>query len=86
MQERRKSVRRRVLKGGKIVYNHRFSAIDCTLRNLSETGAMLSVAGQYGVPDHFNLEFDAAPPRDCRVVWRHDDRLGVEFTPEATAA
>ncbi len=79
MQERRRFTRHRVLKGGKIVFNRRYSAIDCTVRNLSDAGAMLTVAGQTAVPHEFDIEMEHAFVRHCRVVWRHDNRLGVQF-------
>lgn len=80
MQERRGSVRHRMLKGAKIVFNHRYSAIDCTVRNLSETGAMLTVAGQTAIPHEFDIKMESAFVRHCRVVWRQDTRLGVQFS------
>jgi hypothetical protein len=80
MQERRKELRRRTLKTARIVFNNRFSAIDCAVRNLSDHGAMLLVAGPHGIPDDFLLEIDeGAVVHDCRVIWRDEKRLGVEF-------
>jgi hypothetical protein len=43
MDEQRKIQRSRTLKGGTISFN-RGGAIDCTIRNLSSTGACLEVA------------------------------------------
>jgi PilZ domain len=80
MQESRQEPRKRALKSGKIVFNNRFSAIDCTVRNLSAKGAMLLIAGPIGIPDAFTLELESgALKRDCRVVWRDERRLGVVF-------
>jgi hypothetical protein len=81
MQERRQESRRRALKTARIVFNNRFSAIDCTVRNLSQHGAMLLVSGPHGIPDAFLLELDeGATLHDCRVIWREEKRIGVEFT------
>jgi hypothetical protein len=80
MLERRHELRRRTLKTGRIVFNNRFSAMDCAVRNLSDHGAMLLVAGPHGIPDAFLLEFDdGVTTRNCRVIWREAQRLGVEF-------
>jgi hypothetical protein len=80
MQERRQEPRRRTLKTARIVFNNRFSAMDCAVRNLSDHGAMLLVAGPHGIPDAFLLELDdGVTTHDCRVIWRDEKRLGVEF-------
>ena len=55
-------------------------AIDCTVRNLSETGAALEVSSPVGVPEHFTLLIEADHIHvPCRVVWRKDTRIGVHF-------
>ena len=43
MDEHRSSRRQRVLKSGKIIYNNGSIVIDCTVRNISDTGAQLKV-------------------------------------------
>lgn len=72
--------RRRVLKAGRIVYNNRFSAVDCTVRALWDKGAELQLSGTLGIPDSFNLMIrsdNADWP--CQVTSRTDARLLVEF-------
>lgn len=71
--------RRRVLKGAKIVFNTRQSAIDCVVRNLSETGVRLRVDGALSVPDEFDLLIDTGERYACRVVRRKMNELGVAF-------
>jgi hypothetical protein len=79
MSERRRHFRRRVLKAAKISFN-RGSVIDCTVRNISEHGALLQVAWPIGIPDDFELVLDGkGPSRACRVVWRKGLQIGVEF-------
>ena len=41
MEEHRRSPRQRVLKSGRIIYGGGSIVVDCTIRNLSETGARL---------------------------------------------
>ena len=83
MDERRKTLRRRTLKGGSIVFN-RAGAIDCRVRNLSPQGACLEVASQVGVPNEFTLVIEADHfKQPCHVIWRAETRLGVAFTDAA---
>jgi hypothetical protein len=78
--ERRRYPRHRTLKAGRIVFNHRFSVISCTVRNLSEGGACLQVATTVGVPDRFDLAIEPdGLQRACDVAWRTEDRVGVAF-------
>lgn len=72
--------RRRVLKAGRILFNGRTSAIDCTVRSLAEDGAGLDVTSAVGIPPTFTLQirsdnFESA----CRVVMQTDRHLEVEF-------
>jgi hypothetical protein len=80
-QEGRVDRRMRTLKGGRIVYNGGFAVADCTVRNISEGGALLETVQILGIPTEFVLYIN--PDRDgrpCRVVWRNGNRIGVAFT------
>lgn len=48
--ERRRSVRNRTLIGGKVIFNQRQSTLDCTIRNLSEDGALLVFPDSIALP------------------------------------
>jgi hypothetical protein len=80
MQERRKSLRRRTYLGGKIVFNHRSSVVDCLVRNFSPTGAKLVLSEAVAVPQVFDMKIST---RDyalrARTVWRHEGAMGVVF-------
>jgi hypothetical protein len=54
MVETRIAPRYRVFKAAKIEFGG--SAIDCTVRDLSTTGAALEVSSQIGIPAKFTLE------------------------------
>ncbi|GLK68407.1 sensor domain-containing diguanylate cyclase [Hansschlegelia plantiphila] len=72
--------RRRVLKGGRILFNRRTSAVDCTIRSLSATGAGLDVSSPAGLPETFELSIEADRiMRNCRIVSLSDRRIEVEF-------
>jgi hypothetical protein len=80
MDEKRKAPRRRVLKGGKIVFADAMRVIDCTIRDLSEDGARLMIANTVGVPDTFMLYEQAKGMlHPASVIWRQADAVGVKF-------
>jgi phage terminase large subunit-like protein len=77
MKERRRSDRRRTYLAGRIVFNGRSSTIDCLVRNLSQTGAMLEFSDP-AIPRH---EVDLcilsrAESLRARVVWHNGVRAG----------
>ena len=77
--ERRTSVRRWTHKVGAISFDGLSGSVDCLLRNLSATGALL-VVGNADIPDNFDLLVrDDGWHKKCRVVWRSGDRIGVMF-------
>jgi len=81
--ERRHRPRARTLKSAHILLSHHHSVIDCTVRDLSPTGACLNVASTLGIPETFDLLFDADKSiRTCRLVWYKEKQLGVEFAPD----
>jgi hypothetical protein len=69
MSEQRAAPRRRMFKAGTIEFGG--GVIDCTLKNLSQTGAQLEVISPLYIPDRFTLFiFSDQFKRRCRVVWR----------------
>jgi len=78
MVEKRRVYRRRVLKGATIEFDG--GAFSCAVRNLSETGAALDIPLLFGIPHEFTLIMDTdQAARQCRVIWRKENRLGVAF-------
>jgi PilZ domain len=78
VEEHRTTPRRRLLKTGRISFGG--GAIDCTVRNFSETGAALDVSSPVGIPDRFTLVIEADQRHlPCRVIWRKEKRIGVHF-------
>lgn len=57
------------------------SPIMCTVADISEGGAGLTVVSTKGIPDAFELEIKGEQiRRPCRVAWKKDPhRLGVSF-------
>jgi hypothetical protein len=78
MVEKRAVHRSRVLKSGTISFGG--GSIDCTVRNLSPSGASLQVASPVGVPPSFTLIIETDHfIRRCHSVWRNATRIGVAF-------
>ena len=79
--ERRRQQRTRTLKSARILFNQHRSVIDCTVRNISPGGACLSVASVVGIPERFDVLFEADQSiRSCRMVWHREKQIGVEFS------
>jgi hypothetical protein len=77
---KRAAPRHRTLKGGLIVLPGKMSTFQCTIRNVSDTGAMIEMASTLGVPQRFTLRMDdGGPDHEVTVSWRSDRRLGVHF-------
>ena len=80
MDNKRSSQRQRVLKTGKIIFAGGAFNVDCTIRNISETGARLQVPTTVGIPDKFTLvDAHAGKRHEVKVVWRKNDQIGVRF-------
>lgn len=84
---KRRARRFRVLKQGKIILPNGMTVIDCTVRDLSETGARLLCGDHGAIPNTFRLVFPYdRTMRETEVIWRRPDQLGVRFTSEVTRA
>lgn len=78
MEDKRRLRRTRVLKAGTILFGG--SAISCTVRNLTKSGAMLDVVSPLGVPREFTLVIPSDDIRhECRIVWVKEKRIGVSI-------
>ena len=76
--DRRGAPRRKMLKIGHAYWSNGYS-IECSVKNLSESGAQLEVCGI--IPNTFELVIrDDQFRRTCFVVWRNAQRVGVRFT------
>lgn len=79
MTEKRAASRYRVLKRGTIAFAGG-GGIDCTVRNLSTSGARIDLADQITMPSTFMLIIEADQfMRRCRRVWSDNGRFGVAF-------
>ena len=79
-RERRKSKRIPRISHATIVSLTDAAIVQCVLHDISSTGARIWVEDAELVPDYFKLRIPGAPliPR-CRVRWRSDNEMGLEF-------
>ncbi len=79
--EKRKNPRRLVSYPAFIDLGDDRPAVKCALCDASQEGAQLAVADPAALPDEFILALssDGAARRRCRVTWRAEDSIGVQF-------
>lgn len=78
-EERRIAPRTRTLKRARVVFNNRYSTVDCVVRNLSRTGALLSVETTVQLPKQFEIAIDERELRPARLVYRRETFAGIHF-------
>jgi hypothetical protein len=76
---RRVTNRRKTLKSAKIVFNKKQSVIDCFVRDMSDTGAKLTVGDLMAVPRAFTLILNDGTSHECERVRAHGTEIGVRF-------
>jgi len=90
MAEERKEPRSRTLKGGKIIIGSS-GVIDCTIRDLSKSGARLKVDGALTLPEEFKppLRRAGCPasllPRGLEKGRAHRCRVWMMVVPRSQA-
>ena len=78
MSEKRAATRYRVFKQGMLAFGG--GSVDCTVRNISSTGARVDNVNPIGLPPSFILAIKSdAFLRRCHPVWIKDRQMGVEF-------
>ena len=62
------------------MFNRGGGIINATVKNLSDSGAMLEVASILDIPNEFTLVIETDQfKRQCKIVWRQPTKLGVRF-------
>ncbi|WP_168990607.1 PilZ domain-containing protein [Aureimonas flava] len=85
--ERRVAPRTRILKRGKILFNNRYSTFDCTVRNISATGALLTIDPAVPLPKLFEIRIgEDETVRSAKLVYRRDSFAGIHFIDAAEGA
>jgi hypothetical protein len=80
MQDRRQSVRDKVLYGGVAEINQSGSTMDCVVRNISERGACIEFDQAAKVPEEMNLTISRKGRSFlARLIWRQANKVGLAF-------
>jgi PilZ domain len=79
IKERRRFPRHRVMGVGKISVSETEPSMDCIVIDWSEGGARLRLVEPEKCPDAFTLFTKDGKTTECRVVWRQEANVGVEF-------
>jgi hypothetical protein len=86
MGERRQSLRKKSFLRGCVYFNKKRNAMDCLIRDLSDTGARIIFSDTVSVPDVVELY---VPQKEqtlrARVQWRHGDEIGLVFPDVGSA-
>jgi len=70
----------RVLKKGKVVINGLNTVLDCSVRNVSESGAQIRVDGYFAAPSRFQLLIvGSGDPRWVVTRWQVGTDIGVQY-------
>ena len=82
--EHRRSPRSRTILQGRVVFNNRFSLIECIVRDLSDTGARITFSHPVSLPSELELEIPKkglATP--AKVMWSNGIHHGLMFLEAA---
>ena len=72
--------RQRTLLSGKIVYGEGAYTYDCTIREISTSGARIGIAGAIVIPKAFFLiDHKRATAFEAELVWRNGTQAGLRF-------
>ncbi len=79
--ELRKKPRRQFHYNAQILIDQKSPPIACSISDISESGARLSLEGEQALPDTFMLLLtrNGGARRQCRMIWRDGLTMGVEF-------
>jgi hypothetical protein len=87
MVEARVAERLRVNVNAQIVFNYGATSYECTIRNLSESGAKLILAKNLTLPEAFDLVVPSRRRTYCaRLRWRIEDEIGVAFVSDKSTS
>jgi len=78
VNEKRADARRRVLKTAFIIFSDKAPKLECTVRNLSESGATLQLSTTVGIPKTIDLVIEGVRLL-CRIVSPTETQIGTRF-------
>src|SRR5882762_196747 len=80
MDERRSIGRTRIAKGALLFFRGQVGVRSCGVTDITNRGAGIRTQDLAILPLNFQLSFDNfRTVRNCRLIWRDNDFLGVKF-------
>ena len=81
--DKRRDPRRYVVNGARISREGSADLQDCRMIDVSAFGARLELKKGGSIPDQFMLllSHDGKLSRQCSVVWRSENAIGIKFSP-----
>ena len=80
MSEQKPMPQGRTFLAGKVISNYGQSSIDCTVRQMSDVGAVIEVESVHGIPEQFHLLISGErDPQPCKRAWQSDKQIGLVF-------
>ena len=80
LAERRPKPRKRVLFGGRVTYSEGAKHFDCSIRDLSESGARISLKPGVPIPSSvYLIDTRNRTVHESRVVWNNGREAGLQF-------
>ena len=78
----RRNPRKTLFRLAWIYSGQRSEVVECAVDDISHNGAKLVVTEAKQLADEFSLLFcrDGRVARNCRVAWKLNNQVGVEFT------
>ena len=78
---KKREVRKSLHQPGWITLEGGFAARPCVVRDMSTTGAKITIDDPNTLPARLKLAFarDARTGRNCEVVWRRGKVVGIKF-------
>jgi hypothetical protein len=78
---KKREARKSLHQPGWITLDGGFAARPCVVRDMSSTGAKITVDDPNVLPAKLRLAFarDARTGRNCEVVWRRGSTVGIKF-------
>ena len=78
---KKREARKSLQQPGWITLDGGFAARPCVVRDMSSTGAKITLDDPNVLPAKLRLAFarDARTGRNCEVVWRRGNSVGVKF-------
>jgi PilZ domain len=84
-REKRTAPRSRVFFGGEIVFDAELPAVECHIKNVSQTGASVIVQSSGLLPDQFDLIIRKTSEQYNAVVkWSRGRQLGIAYRPRSS--